>query len=459
MKNLEALMDLIDSVKGAVSELVKGVEKRLSKALESVQEELSKKIANIEESASLAVSGVKEVGDKLSSSIESLSSAHNETAERIGGVELKVSAIEKGGEALDAKIEGAIKDFGVSIKAVNDLSERLDESVASVAGGVSELDTRLSSRFSELETKLVEFEGNLVSVSGKSADVDAIMRKIEEVRESIPEVKEPELITDIRIQGKSLLIESGGQHQHEIKLPEMNDGRDGNGIESVTYDGKQFEFTLTDGTSRVVSYAMPQPESPKEPEQPREPIDVKDALRNHEGNLVLVFSNGETKDLGRVNGKDGKSITDIERHGDQVTVTVGGEDEYTFYVRDGIDGRDGFGFDDMDVQMMDDGRTVNFRFARGEQVKSFPIRFDIPIHQGGYNPEMEYEKADMVAYGGSSYYATRATTGETPGVKDSPWVLMSSAGRSVRGERGLAGKDGRNGRDLRPFSGGSSYGG
>lgn len=219
------------------------------------------------------------------------------------------------------------------------------------------------------------------------------------------------------------------------------DGVDGVGIKSI--EAKQGEFTVALTSGEEYRVELPKP---PEPDKPRDPIDVKDAMQNKDGHLVIVLSDGTTRDVGRVAGRDG---VDGRNGLDGLTGPEGPPGRDGIDGKDGVDGlngADGLGFDDMSVELMEDERTVIFKFQRGETVKEFPIRFPVMLFRGAYVADAVYERGDVVSFGGSTYYATREVIGEVPGTTDS-WKQQTQAGRSIRGERGIPGKDGRNGVD------------
>lgn len=227
------------------------------------------------------------------------------------------------------------------------------------------------------------------------------------------------------------------------------DGVDGVGIKSVDTKPGEFVMVLTNGEDYRVE--LPKPDLPA---APREPIDVKDAMQDKEGNLILVFSNGSTKDVGRVAGRDGSdgingvNGLDGER-GEQGLPGLDGRDGVDG--KDGRDGLDGLGFDDMSVSLQADNRTVSFLFQRGDTIKEFLLKFPVMLFRGAYVSDAVYEAGDVVSFNGSTFHASREVIGEVPGSSDA-WTQQTQAGRSIRGERGLPGKDGRNGLDGRDFT-------
>lgn len=104
--------------------------------------------------------------------------------------------------------------------------------------------------------------------------------------------------------------------------------------------------------------------------------------------------------------------------------------------QDGANGQDGVGFDDMTVEH-DGERTVVLRFARGDQVKEFPVVFPVPIYRGVYRPDGAYVRGDEVTFGGSQWHCNAATA-EKPGDGSAAWTLAVKRGRD--------GKDGGKGK-------------
>lgn len=115
----------------------------------------------------------------------------------------------------------------------------------------------------------------------------------------------------------------------------------------------------------------------------------------------------------------------------------------------GADGRDGFGFEDMTVDF-DGERTAVVRFARGELVKEFPIRFPVVLDRGVHKADTEYQQGDGVTLQGSWWIAQKDNPPGKPGDPESGWRLAVKAGRpgkdgiGTKGDPGPPGKDGRN---------------
>ena len=129
------------------------------------------------------------------------------------------------------------------------------------------------------------------------------------------------------------------------------------------------------------------------------------------GNLVGIMSNGTTKAIGQVNGKDGAPGLP------------------------GRDGADGFGFDDLDVVDRDDG--IFLRFQKGEAVKEF--RLPIPRDRGFFK-DGTYLKGDGVTFGGSYWLAQVDSPDGRPEIGNKDWRLAVKRARD--------GKDAMNGKRI-----------
>lgn len=138
------------------------------------------------------------------------------------------------------------------------------------------------------------------------------------------------------------------------------------------------------------------------------------------GELVGTFSDGTVERLGVVKGSDGK------------------------------DGSDGFGFDDLDFEH-DGARGFSFKFARGDKVKTFSFTVPAMIYRGVYAASGEYERGDVVTFGGSTWHCNDNTADKPDGLNKA-WTLVVKKGRDGKdgaaGEKGERGADGRSGRDL-----------
>lgn len=132
-------------------------------------------------------------------------------------------------------------------------------------------------------------------------------------------------------------------------------------------------------------------------------IGLAGAMIDRGGNLVVTLTNGETKALGPVVGKDAEPA---------------------------LPGKDGLGFEDMEFITGEDGRPVA-KFQRGEIVKS--IALPCIIDRGPYRSGETYQKGDAVSYGGGLWIAQDVTSEKPDG--GSGWRLAVKKGRD--------GKDGQ----------------
>lgn len=141
---------------------------------------------------------------------------------------------------------------------------------------------------------------------------------------------------------------------------------------------------------------------------PKDGAGVAGAMIDRDGNLNLTLTNGEVKNLGRVEGNDGQN------------------------------GKDGLGFDDLQVEY-DGERTVTLKFVRDGIVKEANIQLPVVLDRGVFKEGLTYDAADGVTWGGS-YWIAKKATGTRPGEGNDDWRLSVKKGRD--------GKDGRDGIDF-----------
>jgi hypothetical protein len=102
--------------------------------------------------------------------------------------------------------------------------------------------------------------------------------------------------------------------------------------------------------------------------------------------------------------------------------------------KDGSNGADGLGFEDIDVQF-DGDRTIELKFARGTLKKSFPIVLPFMRQQGVWDESKGYRQGDVVTWGGAQWHAETDTAAK-PGDGSKGWKLIVKKGQ-----------DGRDGKD------------
>lgn len=135
---------------------------------------------------------------------------------------------------------------------------------------------------------------------------------------------------------------------------------------------------------------------PKDGKDGRDGLDVKDLLRADGGRLIAVMSDGTTKDLGQFVGNDGAP---------------------------GQDGKDGIGFDDLDL--VEEPSGLSLKFVKGDAVKSFPL--PVVIDRGVFRDGQTYHKGSGVTWGGRYWIAQETTSDKPDGGKS--WRLAVNKGR------------------------------
>lgn len=175
-----------------------------------------------------------------------------------------------------------------------------------------------------------------------------------------------------------------------VDMPDVVKGQDGT---SVTLD--DVAPMITAEVERVVS-ALPAPKDGKDA------ANIVEALKDS-GELVLTLQDGR---LIRTGIRDGEK---------------------------GQDGSDGLGFDDMDACVLDDDRTIELSFRRGEEEKAFTFKWPTMIYRDVFKDGSEYQQGDVVTWAGSLWHCNKATTAK-PGTED--WTLAAKKGRDGKDVRG-----------------------
>jgi integrin beta 3 len=181
-------------------------------------------------------------------------------------------------------------------------------------------------------------------------------------------------------------------------------------------------------------------------------IGLADALIDREGRLVLTMSNGSTKAIGTVAGKDGAPgaagrdaddagiIDRLSKQIDSWDRPTNGKDG-----RDGIDGKDGtdgLGVDDLDL-VFDESKGYRLVWSNG--AKSIQRSLAVPFHAGVWMDGRSYVTGACVTAKGSTWIALAATKGAVPGAATEESRVWRLAVK--RGADGKPGKDGKRGGD------------
>lgn len=163
---------------------------------------------------------------------------------------------------------------------------------------------------------------------------------------------------------------------------------------------------------------------------------------DRDGQLVLTFTDGTTKTLGIVVGRDGKDA-DLTPLRDALA-----EVKAWPKPKDGRDGKDGVTLTAADFQSYEyDGeRGLTLFFGAGEAKATITLYLPIPIYRGVFDAAKTYAPLDEVTYAGSVWIAkaeTNAKPDEHTEDGKRAWVLVVKRGRE--GKPGLKGEPGEKG--------------
>lgn len=105
--------------------------------------------------------------------------------------------------------------------------------------------------------------------------------------------------------------------------------------------------------------------------------------------------------------------------------------------KDGQDGRDGLGFEDMSASY-DGEREVTLKFQRGELVKEFTLSLPVVIDRGYWREGTAAKAGDGWTHDGTWWIAQRDTKA-APALDSADWRIGARKGRD--GKQGEAGKN------------------
>lgn len=338
-----------------------------------------------------------------------------------------------------------------------DLQEAFDEGFEAVKDYVDGAMAALGARIAEIETR-----------QAQSASVDIlsqINRAVSDAVALIPavEAKEVDHLIVAEMVAKAVADippakagEPGKSVTVEDLAPLVADevAKATAGIQAPSVDWSEVDKIIGDRLGAAVE-ALPKPENGKDADPaemraavvaevekavaklavPKDGVGLAGALIDRSGCLVVTLTDGSTKDLGRVVGKDvDPEAVDAFLRAEVAKLPVP---------------KDGLGFEDLDLREVDG--YLYLRFERGADSKEFHL--PVPVDQGVW-AEREFKKGAAVTWAGSSWIAQRSTSAK-PDTPDSGWRLAVKRGRD--GKQGQQGKQGEPGKKGDPGTPGRNY--
>lgn len=245
-----------------------------------------------------------------------------------------------------------------------------------------------------LEEQLAELREGAAKEPPTAEDIEelvtgAIERGVAELPKP-PTAEEVAALIPVPQDGKSVTLDDVRPlvEQAVAALPRPKDGEDGQ-------DGKS--ITLDDVRPLIETAIAALPRA----KDGTDGVGLAGALIDRDGELVVTLTDGTTKNLGPIIGKDGEP------------------------------GKDGLGFDELAVTH-DGERGFKFVLARGDQVKEFAFTLPVVLDRGVFKEGTTYCPGDGVTFGGS-FWICRAETTDKPGTSDNFRLAV---------KKGRDGKDG-----------------
>ena len=198
------------------------------------------------------------------------------------------------------------------------------------------------------------------------------------------------------------------------------DGRDGIDGKSVTLE--DVAPMIAEAVAKAVA-TIPTPTNG---------IDGKDGADGRDGRDGADGTSVSVEDVERmVEGKVAGWALDFERRAQGVLERAVDRIPKPADGKDGCDGVDGLGFDDLSIEH-DGERRISLKFSRGDICKAFAVDLPVVLDRGVYKPDGEYQKGDAVTWGGSLWIAQKDAPADKPGLGDG-WRLAVKKGRDGRG--------------------------
>jgi hypothetical protein len=265
------------------------------------------------------------------------------------------------------------------------------------------------------------------AIPGKDADPALVAELVAKAVAALPPAKDGEDGTSVTVEDLAPLVaDEVARAVSAIQMPSIDwsevDKMIGDKVEALPpalpgkdADPVQMASMVATEVERAVAGLPPA----------KDGVGLAGALIDREGCLVVTLTDGTTKTLGAVVGKD----VDIDAVSEMVRAEVA-------KMPVPKDGNDGVGFDDLDVVDVDG--EFFLRFTRGEVVKDFIL--PVQPYRGVWT-EGKYPKGASVTFGGSSWIAERATDAK-PDTKDCGWRLAVKRGRDGASAFDVARKSG-----------------
>jgi integrin beta 3 len=428
MEIIKALDEIVDTVKATVRSAVDPLKKDIA----TLHMSIKSIVGRVEEVATKALENFKAVSDDVASLSVEIDGTRKAAVDSLLALEEKIATVTRFRDSDRVDINEAEQAISSAERAIGQLQEEV----------VNLSTTRLAS----VESDLAEIAKGLMDPDANIAD---IMQQIQNVNDVLNAhtsdlhrigtlIATPPAPGVNGVDGKSvtsadmnddgeLLIEIGGDVQHNVGRVKGYDGKDGAGIQNITVDADgAAHVLLSDGRSiAVANFTGPAGNNGQDGAKGQDGVNLAGFVIDRDGHAHATLSNGELKDLGPVVGQDGAP---------------------------GKDGQDGIGFDDLTVEH-DGERGFSLKFVRGDVVKAFDFSIPLPLYRGVFDEAKAYEQGDMVTWGGSIWHANEKPSGK-PEVSKS-WQLAVKHGREgkkgldgANGKDGPRGEPGRSGRDL-----------
>lgn len=267
------------------------------------------------------------------------------------------------------------------------------------------------------------------AVPGKDADPSVIQRMVEEAVAAIPRPKDGEPGKSVELWQVTAMVAD----QVKLAVDALPKPKDG-----VDVDPAVVKATIAEEVRKAVT-AIEKPvdgHSPTADEygplieeavqravaampKAKDGVGVAGALIDNKGALVLTLSDGTTRDLGKIVGRDGEDV-------DKAAVERLLKEMFDAWPKP-RDGADGIGFDDVQQEIEDEGRFIVQRWLKdGAVVREIRLQTKAAIWRGVYDANRTYLPGDLATWKGSVWHCNKEVAGK---IGSESWSLAVKAGR------------------------------
>lgn len=138
-------------------------------------------------------------------------------------------------------------------------------------------------------------------------------------------------------------------------------------------------------------------------------------------------------------GKDAAGIVQALKDSGELVLTLSDGNLIRTGIRDGEkgldgqNGKDGIDLTSFDAIVLDDDRTIELKFAAGDEERVASFKWPTQLYRGVFKEGQEYDRGDTVTWGGCQWHCDEPTKDKP---EKGPWTKCVNKGRDGKDARG-----------------------